>query len=352
MKTTLQLAAGAALCAAAVGAMAANVTVYGVLEEGILVQKAKHVNASTELKSAFDLGSRVGFKGAEDLGSGVKVGFILESGFSPDTGAYYNGTNGFTRESLLYLQGESFGRLGFGRTGTLGCGLQSYNMQTGYAFMNGYGLIGWDQNTNNFLRVNNAVAWQSPVMAGVDVGLMYSNGVSDDSGEWSDNQHYYGAALRYRGESLKTSLIFETKTEDKSTTASTPKRSKYVVNYGIEYDLGAVTPMFSYRYVSQADGVKAQKVGLSAVIPAGPGRFKAAVTYLWGHDYTVAEGSEDKIDCWQAGVAYEWALSKRTVVKPFVGYSKAGKAWSEDGVINVANVRNAWQGYVGLHHFF
>lgn len=45
-------------------------------------------------------------------------------------------------------------------------------------------------------------------------------------------------------------------------------------------------------------------------------------------------------------------LSKRTVVKPFVGYEKAGKAWSDKDVENVANVRNAWQAYIGMHHFF
>ena len=67
-------------------------------------------------------------------------------------------------------------------------------MQTGYVFMNGYGLIGWDQNMNNFLRANNVIAYQTPVKAGFDAGLMYSNGFTDDSGnEWSDNQHYYGA---------------------------------------------------------------------------------------------------------------------------------------------------------------
>ena len=212
---------------------------------------------------------------------------------------------GFSRESLLYIQSDAFGRLGFGRTGTLGCGLQSFNMQTGYAFMNGYGLIGWDQNTNNFLRANNVVAYQTPKMAGVDIGLMYSNGVSDDAGEWSDNQHYYGAAVRYAGAALKTSLIFETKTEDKSPAAGTNPAAKYVVNYGVEYDLGSVTPMFSYRYVVQHGGVKAHKVGVSAVIPTGAGRVKAAATYLRGHDEAVKVG-DDTVNFWQIGAAYEY----------------------------------------------
>ena len=347
MKKTL-IATAALLSLQATAVSAANVNIYGVIEEGILVQKADGANATTELKSAFDLGSRVGLKGSEDLGNGVKVGFILESGFSPDTGAYANGTSGFTRESLLYVQSDTFGRLGFGRTGTLGCGLQSFNMQTGYVFMNGYGLIGWDQNMNNFLRSNNVIAYQTPVKAGFDAGLMYSNGFTDDSGnEWSDNQHYYGAALRFRNDKIKTSLILEEKSQDKTVKGS---ESKYVVNYGIEYDLGSFTPMFSYRYVSQNGSLTGHKVGLSAKIPAGHGAFKVAATYLWGHDESKSD--ETKVNSWSVGVAYEYPLSKRTVLKPFIGYAKSGQAWKDDTVLNVANVRNAWQGYLGLHHFF
>lgn len=80
MKKTL-IATAALLSLQATAVSAANVNIYGVIEEGILVQKADGANATTELKSAFDLGSRVGLKGSEDLGNGVKVGFILESGF-------------------------------------------------------------------------------------------------------------------------------------------------------------------------------------------------------------------------------------------------------------------------------
>ena len=177
---------------------------------------------------------------------------------------------------------------------------------------------------------------------------MYSNGFTDDSGnEWSDNQHYYGAALRFRNDKIKTSLILEEKSQDKTVKGS---ESKYVVNYGIEYDLGSFTPMFSYRYVSQNGSLTGHKVGLSAKIPAGHGAFKVAATYLWGHDESKSD--ETKVNSWSVGVAYEYPLSKRTVLKPFIGYAKSGQAWKDDTVLNVANVRNAWQGYLGLHHFF
>ena len=65
MKKTL-IATAALLSLQATAVSAANVNIYGVIEEGILVQKADGANATTELKSAFDLGSRVGLKGSED----------------------------------------------------------------------------------------------------------------------------------------------------------------------------------------------------------------------------------------------------------------------------------------------
>ena len=53
MKKTL-IATAALLSLQATAVSAANVNIYGVIEEGILVQKADGANATTELKSAFE----------------------------------------------------------------------------------------------------------------------------------------------------------------------------------------------------------------------------------------------------------------------------------------------------------
>ena len=37
------------------------------------------------MKSGMASGSRFGFKGTEDLGNGLKVGFVLENSFDSDT---------------------------------------------------------------------------------------------------------------------------------------------------------------------------------------------------------------------------------------------------------------------------
>jgi predicted porin len=355
------LVAFAALAAASAFAYAeSNVTLYGIIETGVVAQKQKNESAKVFMGSAFDLGSRWGIKGQEDLGNGTKVGFILENGFNPTNGTTSIGGTGamFGRESVIYLQNERFGRFGMGRAGTLYSGLGSWDMQTGYVFKGGYGLIGWPVGQNfqgNFNRVSNAVMYQSPFVGGARIGLMYSNGCSStgDDNKWSKNQHYYGVAAQYKKGAINSSLAFEA--ENKIANA----KAKYIINYGLEYNAGSITPMFAYRYITQDGGYKTHTFGLSALIPAATGRFKAAVRYTFGKSEdaaTVANdfGGDDKIRNLAAGVAYEYPLSKRTAIKPFVGYSYSGKGWShyQPAAADVNAVYNGWQAYVGIHHFF
>ena len=80
MKKTL--AAVAVLGAFAGTAMAADVTLYGVIDEGLVYSHKKVDGVKTDklsLDSGNLAGSRFGLKGTEDLGNGYKVGFILEN---------------------------------------------------------------------------------------------------------------------------------------------------------------------------------------------------------------------------------------------------------------------------------
>lgn len=105
------LAAVALLGAFAGSAFAADVTLYGVVDEGFLyTHKDTDVAGSDavdklELKSGIQAGSRWGLKGTEDLGNGLKVGFILESGFNADRRVFP------ARCSIVKLHSMSWGPL-------------------------------------------------------------------------------------------------------------------------------------------------------------------------------------------------------------------------------------------------
>jgi len=95
---------------AAGSALAQNsVTIYGRLN--LSAEQQKNVNVVGTQSVLQNSASRIGFKGTEDLGGGLKAGFQLESGFSPDTGAA--AASFFGRQSEINLSG-SFGMIRLG----------------------------------------------------------------------------------------------------------------------------------------------------------------------------------------------------------------------------------------------
>ncbi|MEI7432128.1 MAG: porin, partial [Betaproteobacteria bacterium] len=63
-----------------------NVTVYGIADVGVEVANAGN-GTQFRVQSGQSAGSRIGFKGEEALGNGLKAEFVLEAGVNLDTGA-------------------------------------------------------------------------------------------------------------------------------------------------------------------------------------------------------------------------------------------------------------------------
>lgn len=100
----------AALCAMTGAAMAqSSVTVYGRMDLG--VGKALGAADKRMLDSS---GSRLGFRGSEDLGGGLKANFGIEHRLNPDTGEQSNSSFFWHGYSTVGLSG-SFGRVNLGR---------------------------------------------------------------------------------------------------------------------------------------------------------------------------------------------------------------------------------------------
>ena len=84
-----------------------SVTLYGRINTTIEHQKLGNNSATGMVNNA----SRWGVRGTEDLGGGLKAGFVLESGFSSDTGAA--ASTFFGRQSEVNLSGN-FGMVRLG----------------------------------------------------------------------------------------------------------------------------------------------------------------------------------------------------------------------------------------------
>ena len=120
------LMALAALATAGVASAQSSVTVFGVIDLGLQHTSGSLASRSSVSTDGID-GSQLGFRGTEDLGSGLSASFWLEAGFDPDTGSgqatntnnQFNGwTSGggltFNRRSTVSLAG-GWGELRLGR---------------------------------------------------------------------------------------------------------------------------------------------------------------------------------------------------------------------------------------------
>jgi predicted porin len=379
------LLAFAVLGAASGFAMAAsNVTLYGVIDTGVKAEKVGGVTGNKiSMSTGFRSGARWGLKGVEDLGNGYSVGFVLEQGFSSNNGATANGysvfdstgnaktkysktENGtFNRESKLYVQG-GFGQLGFGRLGSLAGGAQTNSILTGWALGTSYSAGSWTNLAIGNGRVNNAIAYVSPVMAGLKIAAMYSNGTTTDTNQWSGNHHYYGIGAQYSFGGFTNSLIFEaTDGKGSKATGSIPAgktepiankytEAQYLINLGIGYKVGIFTPQFAYQYNWQDGGNKDNVFGLSTAVEVAGGTAKIGARYLLGKDDSITTG-EDKRRAWTVNAAYEYPISKRTLVYGYAGYADGSKLLDKDTLVakDKASINyNGYQVAVGLQHSF
>ena len=117
-----------------------SVTVYGRIDQTVTLQDpGKAAAASTggklgksvvALRDASGVGkggSRIGLRGQEDLGDGLKANFQLEAALSPDTGVAGNsttltpspGSSFFNRQAWAGLSHANYGEVRLGRVETL-----------------------------------------------------------------------------------------------------------------------------------------------------------------------------------------------------------------------------------------
>ena len=99
-----------------------NVTIWGILDAGARYDTGATGGAMKSVGSGQSAASRLTISGAEDLGSGLKASFVLESGLSMDTGLGANNPPGaaagsFTwgRTALVALGSEATGYIAMGR---------------------------------------------------------------------------------------------------------------------------------------------------------------------------------------------------------------------------------------------
>lgn len=119
-----RLAVALSMAGAAAAHAQSNVAVYGAIDTGIdfVTNVAVNgLNTGSMVRMPNLTGttpSRIGFRGTEDLGGGLKAIFVVENGFATDTGNMNYGARLFGREANIALSG-AFGKVTLGRQYTM-----------------------------------------------------------------------------------------------------------------------------------------------------------------------------------------------------------------------------------------
>ena len=340
MKKTML--AVAVLGAFAGSAFAADVTLYGRLDTSVVYTHTEDAYGvktnSASMESGWATGPRWGLKGAEDLGNNVKVGFVLESGFSTDTGAMGQ-SRLFGRESTLYVASD-YGTVYAGRMNTLlsdggSMGVLGATSVIGNAY--GYGTMKGSTGAG-FARHDNMLGYVSPSFAGLKLSAQYSM-KSDDTKAGVENKanadRYAALAATYSLGGLN--LVLGGDCNIYGHAAGVDVDNGWNVIFGGNYDFKVAKVFAKAAYFKDmksiantldyfgmaVTGYTYQGYGLEfgAKAPVLGGDLFGAVSFRDAKAKTDVAGSEDvKAKRYSAILGYSYAFSKRTNVYTAVNY--------------------------------
>ncbi len=322
MKKSL-LALAALTAFTGVASAQSSVTLFGIIDAGI--RNVKESSGSLKTLSTDGAGSsRLGLRGTEDIGGGLRAGFWLEGSVNVDVGsgqktaavgAVGSGSGGqdWQRRSTVSLIG-GFGEIRLGRDYTP----DFWN----HTIFDPFGTNGVGSSTNLFdasgsgattvVRANNSVGYFLPG----GLGGIYGQ-VMLAAGEGATGNKHTGFRFGYSAGPLNIAAAFG-KT---SATEGPPSVDWTRFNLGGSYNLGFMTAMFQYiksdTSGGTADGRELNNILLGANIPLGTGVFKVSYVKADGDGKTAAEKARDAT---QFALGYQYSLSKRTLV--YGHYSK------------------------------
>lgn len=326
-------------------ALAANVDVYGRIDTGLsYVHQKIGDQAGTDtlsMESGLSSGNRWGLKGSEDLGNGYQVGFVLEGGFSSDTGALGDGGI-FRREATLRVSGP-FGSIYAGRMGRIGSDAGSVGFYAGSVspFGSGWGeMAGHFAVTANYdSRYNNALAYVSPKVGPVTVYAQYTMGNTTENESGDDRLFSLGAqadfgALQVLGlvEYLnKQSTVAGTNGAPNVTHNDSQYDDSYTINLGGSYDFGVAKVFLAGQYFNAAptfagkggdwtESFDGFGVNVGASAPIGAGEFLVSAGYGKGDYHVGTKDTNRSADSYIFQVGYTYPFSKRTNLYAGAGY--------------------------------
>jgi predicted porin len=359
-KKVMALAVAGVLTAPAAFAQSSNVQLYGRANLGIDMYSAEGARSQGAVPGdqidyqsrtrIFDNGSRVGLRGTEDLGNGLRAIFQIESGVNVDNGATTgqagtaNASAGTwaSRDSFVGVD-SGFGRVTFGRQSIYWANGELAQFQANYInlevpWTNGtqLGRVSRSQTVNGQVigpvaRQSNVVAYTTPTFSGFNATLSYSpnageavqhnltTGTNTDGAVWGATVR--GAIASFHGQ---FDYVQNEGNGPNSGAASqvTPKFTGYKAGLGWKYMPGANLSFIWVRSENNAAfgetiGTKVNQNGYTINWEHTFGNIQAMAQYGWLDNMKGCTGAVGTIGCsdtkataYMVGARY--LLSKRT----------------------------------------
>lgn len=329
-----------AVLAASGAAMAqSSVTLYGVADISVGSVKSTDttggVTTSTR-QSKLDSGgfntSRLGFKGSEDLGGGLKAEFQLEGSIGMDKGTF----SGFDRQSWLGLSG-GFGQVQLGKMwspydDTLANANDTFSANVASAYSV---FVPYEDNAGNTIRYN------SPSFGGISGAIAYTLG--ENKTATTSASSITSMSLNYAAGPIMAGLAYQVE-NDKNPAAGgftdlsslfgisgNTSKAEYTLISG-SYDLGVAKLVAGFNNVkftsnAFAGSAKSNAFNLGAEVPLSSA---LALGVGYAQNKVKANGTDiAKITGYSFAAKY--ALSKRTFAYGVATNVKADFAGTTDG---------------------
>ncbi|GAA4031105.1 porin [Actimicrobium antarcticum] len=316
---------------AGVASAQSSVTAYGIVDMGITRELGGVGGGVTKLANGVQSGSRLGFKGTEDLGGGLKAMFQLETGIAADTGGFSQGGLAFGRQSWVGLNG------GFG---TVSLGRQYNPLFSALDEVDPFGTGLAGSSTNLFItgatRVNNSLKYVAPEMGGITAEAIY--GFGEVAGNTAASRTM-GGSVGYSNGPIIGKLVYERVTNATDTNTTKLTQGTFSYNFNV------ATLALGYGKTKDDATVNADSMLVGVTVPFGASAVMAS--YIRRNDK-----SSLNQDAKQYAVGYTYALSKRTNL-----YSSYARINNENGAFyTVGDATSAGSGdkalNVGIRHKF
>ncbi|HEV3431498.1 MAG TPA: porin [Paraburkholderia sp.] len=353
-----------------------TVTLYGLIDAGVLYTSNQGGSSNVQQSSGALNGSRWGLRGSEDLGGGLKTIFVLENGFSISNGTAKQGSRMFGRQAFVGLSSDQAG------TVTLGRQYDSVVDNLGGLSLNGTQYGGTlashpydNDNLNNSFRVSNSLKYQSVNYGGLKFNALY--GFSNEAGGFSNNRAYsVGATYAFGGltagagylqlNNSGSTINSSGAVSDDSTFTASRQRT---YGAGLNYAFGAANVgfVFTQTQLSNLTAINSSNAGATTSLTGDSARFSnyeinaryaftPAVTVSGAYTYTDAslEGVSPKFH--QFTLQGDYALSKRTDVYVEAAYQRVvdgeGKIHADIMGVSASDSNSQAVATVGIRHRF